>query len=409
MITLRKALSFSCLLLAVACVYGQNESGASRVTPKELSIPASPVFDLMGVTPSQVTRTSDIKDFKVDWSFKSWRLNPNLAIQSQPFWELFYNRTGLEKYQRASGFMRRLASLDLSIGTVQNEESDRRIGAAIKINVLKKGDPLLAKELYAGIPEKYEAEKKELEKQLKELEHQLDTTQNILDKPAIRKSIQLAEEQLFSIGTRRNEEINARAKIFVQENWNASWLDVAFGKVNTYASDSAGSLVKLRLNRNTAWGFWLNGGMGIGKHMLASALIRTSVYEEQVDFLLRDVDTEEETPQQAVADNQLWSLGFNLRYGGSLYSFFAEFFYERKGLKSALEALNESFKVPSNNVEIIESSVQWTTVHPYTINFGGDWRVSRNLILNYGMRCLFDKNWKMQTFTPVVSISCMMR
>jgi phage shock protein A len=399
--------------MAVVTAYaqgdGNTQSNSGRVTPKELSIPASPVFDLMGVTPSQVTRTSDIKDFKVDWSFKSWKLNPNLAIQSQPFWEIFYNRKGLEKYQRASGFMRRLASVDLSIGTVQNEESDRRIGAALKINLFKKGDPLLAKELYIGVAEKYNTEKAELETQLKALQRQLDTTQNILEKPAIRNSITGTEEQLLSINSRRNEEINARAKIFVQENWNASWLDIALGKVNTYASDSAGSLVKLRLNRNTAWGFWLNGGMGIGKHMLASALIRTSVYEEQVDFLLRDVNTDEQTTQQAVADNQLWSLGFNLRYGGSLYSFFTEFFYERKSFKTALKALNESFQVPSDNLEVVESSVQWTTVHPYTINFGGDWRVSRNLILNYGMRCLFDKKWKMQTFTPVVSISCMMR
>jgi hypothetical protein len=397
------------IITAVSGAYGQDEGAAGRVTPKELSIPASPVFDLMGVTPSQVTRTSDIKDFKVDWSFKSWKLSPNLAIQSQPFWEILYNRKSLEKYQQASGFMRRLASVDVSIGTVQNEENDRRIGGAIKINLIKKSDPLLAKELYADIPEKYDAEKKELEGRLKELEQKLDTTQQLLDKPAIRKAIKETEDQLFTIGSRRNEEINARAKIFVLENWNASWLDVAIGKVNTYASDSAGSLTKLRLNRNTAWGFWLNGGIGIGKYMLASALVRTSVYEEQVDFLLRDVVTGEETNEQAVADNELWSLGFNLRYGGALYSFFAEFLYERRGLKTAIEALNEHFKVENDNQEIVGSSVHWTTVHPYTINFGGDWRVSRNLILNYGMRCLFDKRWKMQTFTPVVSISCMMR
>lgn len=397
------------LLLSTVAVHAQESGAEQRVTPKELSIPASPVFDLMGVTPSQVTRTSDIKDFKVDWSFKSWKLSPNLAIQSQPFWELFYNRKKLEKYQRASGFMRRLASVDLSIGTVQNEDNDRRIGGAIKINLVKQADPLLATELYAGVAEKYDAEKKDLEKQLKELEHQLDTTQNILDKPAIRKSIQDTEEQLFSIGNRRNAEINERAKVFVLENWNASWLDVAFGKVNTYATDSAGSLSTLRLNRNTAWGFWLNGGMGIGKRMLASVLVRNSVYEEQVDFLLRDEDSGEESNQRAVADNTLWSVGLNLRYGGSLYSFFAEFFYERKGLKTALETLHESFTPASGKLSIVESSVQWTTVHPYTINFGGDWRVSRNLILNYGMRCLFDKRWKMQTFTPVVSISCMMR
>src|SRR5690348_9930803 len=119
----------------------QDETKAGRVTPKELTIPASPVFDLMGVTSSQINRTSDIKDFKVDWSFKSWKLNPNLAIQSQPFWELFYNRSDLSKYQRASGFMRRMASIDLSIGSVQDENNDRRIGFAAKFNLFKQKDP----------------------------------------------------------------------------------------------------------------------------------------------------------------------------------------------------------------------------------------------------------------------------
>src|SRR6185436_1797843 len=155
---------------------GQNDTRAGRVSPKELSIPASPVFDLMRVTPSQVTRTSDIKDFKVDWSFKSWKLNPNLALQSQPVWELFYNRKDLSKYQHASGFARMLASLDLSFGTVQNEDNDRRIGAALKMSLLRKSDPLLAKGLYEGISEKYKAEKGELEGQLKELRLKLDTT-----------------------------------------------------------------------------------------------------------------------------------------------------------------------------------------------------------------------------------------
>jgi hypothetical protein len=406
---LKRCAALWVLLVMVATVQAQDNDKAGRVTPKELSIPASPVFDLMGVTPSQVTRTSDIKDFKVDWSFKSWKLSPNLAIQSQPFWEIFYNGKSLEKYQQASGFMRKLAAIDVSIGTVQNEEDDRRIGGAVKLNLLKQGDPLLATELYAGLAEKYNAEKEELQTQLRGLKQKLDTTQNIMDKPVLRNQVRETEDQLFSINKRRNEEINARAKIFIQENWNASWLDVAVGKVNTYASDSAGTLTSLRLNRNTAWGFWLNGGMGIGKRMLASALIRTSVYEEQVNFLLRDVQSGEETSQLAVADNQLWSLGFNLRYGGALYTFFTEFLYERRGLKTPLEALNKSFKTESAEQEIVEASVQWTTVHPYSINFGGDWRLGSNVILNYGMRCVFDKNWKMQTFLPIVSIACMMR
>src|SRR5258705_2298846 len=187
------ALGLTTLLMTTA-VAQQDETKAGRVTPKELTIPPSPVFDLMGVTSSQINRTSDIKDFKVDWSFKSWKLNPNLAIQSQPVWEIFYNRKDLSKYQHASGFGRMLASLDLSMGTVQNEDNDRRIGAALKMSLIKKSDPLLAKELYAGIAEKYAEQKKDLEGQLKQLKQQLDTTSNILQRPNIRTQIQSTQD-----------------------------------------------------------------------------------------------------------------------------------------------------------------------------------------------------------------------
>jgi hypothetical protein len=390
-------------------VHSQNDNAAGRVTPKEFSIPASPVFDLMGVTSSQINRTSDIKDFKVDWSFKSWKLNPNLAIQSQPFWELFYNRSDLSKYQRASGFMRKMASIDLSIGSVQDENNDRRIGFAAKFNLFKQKDPLMAKELYAGIREKYQAEKDELQAQIKELQHKLDTATDVLSKPQIRSQLQSSEQQLLTINTRRNEEINGRAKIFVSENWNASSLDLAFGKVYSYQTDSIGSLKSLRLNRNTGWGGWMNGSVGMGKKWLLSGLFRTTWYEEELDFLIRNKTTGEEVSQKAIADNTLYTMGMNLRYGGALYTFFIEFLYEKKGLKTPVEALNETFKVPDNDFEIVGSSVKWDVVHPNTLSFGGDWRISKSVMLNYGMRCIFDSRWKFTTFIPVATIACMMR
>ena len=398
-------LSFSCFVLKAQ----PDETRAGRVSPKELSIPASPVFDLMGVTSSQVTRTSDIKDFKVDWSFKSWKLNPNLAIQSQPIWEMFYNRKTLNKYQNASSFMRRLSSLDISIGSVQNEDNDRRIGFAAKLNLFDQKDPLMAQDIYAGIDEKYKSEGEQLEAQVKELNKKLDTTNNILEKPGLRSQINSVEDQLLSLNTRRRQEINGRAKIFVAENWNASSLDFAFGRIYTYKTDSAGSLTSLRLDRNTAWGAWFNGNVGLGKKFLLSGLFRTSWYQEQLSFLTKNTNTQEETSQTAIADNTLFTMGLNLRYGGSLYTFFAEFLYERKGLKTPMAALNDAFKVPTSNVRVINSSVKWNVVHPNTINFGGDWRISQSLILNYGMRCVFDRNWKFTTFTPVATISCMMR
>jgi len=395
-------------IFLVSAASAQSDPAAGRVTPKELTIPPSPVFDVMGVTPSQINRTSDIKDFKVDWSFKSWKLNPNLAIQSQPVWELLYNRNDLEKYQSASGFMRRLSSLDFSVGTVQDENNDRRIGFALKMNLYKQKDPLLAKELYADISERYKKERSDLEDQLKALHQKLDTTTNILEKPALRTQIITLEEQLNTQHSRRMGEINSRAKIFVEDNWNASSLDVAFGRVYSYKTDSAGSLKTLRLNRNTGYAGWINGSFGIGKKFLLTALVRNSWYEEELEFTIRNTTTGAESQQKAVAENTLLTTGINLRYGGSIYTFFVEFLYEKKALKTALEALNDAFKAPTN-FQVVGSTVKWDVVHPNTLSFGGDWRISRSVILNYGMRCIFSKDWEFKTFTPVATISCMMR
>jgi hypothetical protein len=405
---LLSVLFFFAILILSQISFAQDDPAAGRVSPKELTIPASPVFDLMGVTSSQVNRTADIKDFKVDWSFKSWKLNPNLAIQSQPVWEMFYNKKDLSKYQAASGFMRRLASLDVSIGTVQDENNDRRIGVAGKINLFRQKDPLLAKELYTDISEKYKQEKAELQAQLKDLNTKLDTIQNILDKPGIRSQIRSVEEQLNSQNSRRMGEINSRAKIFVDENWNSSSLDIAVGRVYSYKTDSAGGLNSLRLNRNTGYSGWINGSLGLGKKFLISGLFRSSWYDEELEFLIKNKNTGEEASQKAVAQNTLFTMGMNLRYGGSIYTFFVEMLYEKKGLKTPLEALADAFETPAD-FEVVGSSVKWNVVHPNTLSFGGDWRMGRSVILNYGMRCVFDKNWKFKTFTPVATVSCMMR
>ncbi len=395
-------------IILINSSFAQLAVAPDRVTPKEFSIPATPVFDLMGVTPSQVNRTSDIKDFKVDWSFKSWKLNPNLAIQAQPVWEIFYNKKDLSKYQQASTFARRLASLDISIGTVQDESGDRRIGFAAKFNIIKQKDPLLAKEMYTGISERFAQEKNDLLNQISVLEKKLDTISDILEKPAIRIQIKSLEEQLLTQNSRRRDEINAKAKIFIEENWNASSLDAAVGKVNSYRTDSAGNLFKLRLNRSTGFATWLNGSLGLGKRWLLSGLIRSTWYDEQLNFTLRDINTLEETPQEAIARNKLFAIGLNFRYGNPVYTFFMEFLYEQKSFSTATEALSKVF-TPLPGTEISGGTVKWSVVNPNNITFGGDWRVSRSVILNYGMRCVFDKKWKFTTFTPVATISCMMR
>ena len=385
----------------------QNEIAAGRVSPKELTISPSPIFDLMGATPSQVTRLADIKDFKVDWSLK-YGVNPNLAIQSQPFWEFFYNRKDLSKYQNASRFMRKLASIDLSFGTIQDESSYRRIGGAIKLNVYKEKDPLMTKELYEDIGVKYKNEKEDLLLQLKELKAKLDTTTNILDKPALRIQIKATEDQLNGQNSRRMGEINERAKIFVNEYWNASSIDIAFGRMYTFKSDSTGTFGMKRNNRSTGWGTWINGNLGIGQKFLFTGLFRYFSYDEQLDFAVIDQATGTESPQKTIAKNSLFSTGINFRYGGSIYTFFIEMLYEYKKLSTAEEALNKFYQA-RENVKVIGSSLKWEEVHPNTLTFDGDWRISRSVIINYGMLCVFNSNWKFKQFTPVATISCMMR
>ncbi|HVS96637.1 MAG TPA: hypothetical protein VHE54_09115, partial [Puia sp.] len=159
----------------------------------------------------------------------------------------------------------------------------------------------------------------------------------------------------------------------------------------------------------TGWGVWMNGGIPIGRKLFFSGLVRSTWYQEELNFTVHNAANGTDTIQSAVASNTLYSAGANLRYGGAIFTFFIEFFYEHKGLRTPMEALNEAFKTPGPGVAVVPSSVKWSVVDPNTINFGGDWRIGRNLVLNYGMRCLFDARWKMQTFIPVVALACMMR
>lgn len=408
MTTLFKTIPLLAVLLPALTAKAQETENAGRFSARELTIPAAPIFDVMGVTASQINRTADIKEFKVDWSFKSWKLNPNLAIQSQPVWEILYNRKDISRYQQSSRFMRRLAALDVSAGSVQDENSDRRIGFAIKANLWRQQDPLMAKELYADLADKYNGEKLMLDTTLYQLQLQLDTTTNVMAKPALRSQLVSLEEQLNTLHSRRNREMNERAAVFVKEHWNASSLDVAFGRVYSYQTDSTGSLKSLRLNRSTGYSGWLNGSAGLGKRWLLSGLFRSSWYEEELNFMVKNLATGEEEPRKAVASNTLLSMGANLRYGGALYTFFVEFLYEKKALKTPQKALEEVFTA-ADGFEVTGSTVKWDVVNPNTISFGGDWRIGRSVILNYGMRCVFDNRWKFTAFTPVVTLACLMR
>jgi hypothetical protein len=291
---------------------------------------------------------------------------------------------------------------------VQGENSDRRIGGAVKINLYKQKDPLLIKGVYDEVQKTFDEELLELKGKEKKILHLLDSVTKPADIQAAREELKNNDTQLASFYSRRNTAIQHKAASFIADNWNKAYVDFAYGKIYTYNTDSAGAIRKLQLNRNTGNGAWINFGMGVGKRGLVSGLIRTTFYEEELAFNIKDNNTGDETTQTAIAGNQLFSAGINFRYGGPIYNFFVEFIREGKKLKTPIQALQDVFTTPDGKT-ILVSSVKWEVVQPYTINFGGDWRISRNVILNYGIRCLMNEHFKTISFTPIANISCMMR
>ena len=396
----------------VAIAQEQTESPL-KLTPKELNIGSASIFDLMGVTPSQIARPSDVRDVKVDWSFKNWRLNPNLAIQAQPVWEAFYNRRDLSKFVNAPRFMQRLSTLELSLGTVQSENQDRRIGYAAKLNLYREKDPLLQKDFFKEKLELFSQELNTSLEQIALLKLQLRETKDAAEYLKISNQIIAAENERSQILNRQRDELRAMSEEFMNSYWNGSFLDVGYGKVNSYFTDSAGTLKSIRRNRNTGEAFWVSGGFGLGKKCLITAMVRTLQYDEQINFTLRDTITLEETPKDTVVDNRLLTYGLNIRYGTPYFNLFFEYFTDIRNRDDNLEIIRgdgwRNDQGVSPDVIIVAESVAWNKQPVHSLTLGGDWRFSKNVMLNFGMRMEYDRNWKKQTFTPIVSVSCLMR
>jgi hypothetical protein len=64
--------------------------------------------------------------------------------------------------------------------------------------------------------------------------------------------------------------------------------------------------------------------------------------------------------------------------------------------------------VPAGQV-VIDKSVSWNLQPVHSLTLGGDWRMSRNVMLNFGLRMEFDSKWKKQTFIPISTLVCLMR
>ncbi|MBK8244847.1 MAG: hypothetical protein IPK88_15590 [Saprospiraceae bacterium] len=359
------------------CIIGtaKAQMGTTSDIPiaSEFAIPISPAFDLIGVNNALVARPGNIRDFKVDWSFKSWRLKPNIALQAQPIWEILYNRSSLDKYRKASKLMQMLSTVDVSAGTIEDETLVRRLSWATKITLYRQKDALLNPSLFQKtdslfnerrvlITEKLEVLKNDLKKQ--KVKEKRDSIKALIEEVDF-------ESDLLDIEQKRNNLDIASA--FAKKNWNASFIDVAFGRIYSYTNDT---LSKLNLKGRGIAG-WANFSIGIGPKILLTSLIKAVMISD--DF--------------TGFNTNILSAGINFRYGSPKFNFFAEGVYSK-----------------SNNNSIFDNkTINLSQANALSTSYGGDWRLSRNVMLSYGIRVDYSETIKFQRITPIAGIACMMR
>lgn len=343
----------------------------------EFTIPVSPAFDLLAVNPSQILRPNNIREFKVDWSFRSWRLKPNLAIQAQPIWEIFYNRADLRPYQRSSSFLKTLSTLDFSAGTIEDDAQSRRVALAAKINLYRERDPLSDIEVFTVDTtfNRLQASRMSMLVDLQMKRNRADI--NMRDRLRYEQQMDSIQQEYNNLDKLQKDNIQNLALRYLRSNWNASHVDVAFGQIFSYNNPQLDSLVL----QGQATAFWVSASKGIGRKVLLTGLFKYIMQERRND------------PLAINASGNIVSMGMGVRYGGSKFNFFADLLYSQGNAQFVLN----------------DPGLNLTQLSALSISYGGDWRLSRNVMLSYGVRTDYTKQMQFKNIIPVANLACMMR
>ncbi|HRI27697.1 MAG TPA: hypothetical protein PK239_07495 [Chitinophagales bacterium] len=329
----------------------------------EFGIPVSPAFVMLDATPERIIRPALPRSFKVDWSLRTYSFAPNIALEAQPLWLLLYDKAPLSKYQKANSLLKTLSTISLSAGTTQ-KDSINNLAWGLKMNVYRSRDPLTDKELTDSLnmlisadEQQMTAELKALRKQMEKLRYKTDAI-SVKSKDKLQNAIDSIRFELMQFKTQRSELIRELQKNYIQRHWNTSMIDVAFARSYTFDRDVG--LDSLNLI-GKATGMWINGAVGIGTQWLISGMAQYTLSDATDTYLL----------------------GANLRYGNGRYNFFTEAF------------IQNFTRLPDKN--------------SITFAFGGDFKLSRNVLLNFALRQRFSEKLSFKEIIPIANIICLMR
>jgi hypothetical protein len=200
-------------------------------------------------------------------------------------------------------------------------------------------------------------------------------------------------DELHAERTRISRETKEEYKNMVenaqQYKWNMSMLDIAFGRVMTYDN---GGLDSLRF-QGAGVALWINGCHPLGQNGLMTGLFRYSRHGSRSNY----------------------QLGLSYRYGSPKYNVFVETIYERLG-----NYFDSQSTVPFDEEEIFSAKYEtdigssWLLFNPetpksqYTIAYGGDFKLSRNILLNFSLRTQFSGDFSFTRLLPVANVICLM-
>jgi len=101
----------------------------------QYTIPSSGAFTLLGVNPEQVSTPGFSRDFKIDYFIEDAKLKPNIAIQCQPFWILFYKNKKIADLNKMNLAGSMLANTSFSFGTTQDLLTGNKFAYSLKTTI----------------------------------------------------------------------------------------------------------------------------------------------------------------------------------------------------------------------------------------------------------------------------------
>jgi hypothetical protein len=385
------------IIFNYSSIQAQENSDIKSSVP-DMSIPAAPAYQMLDANASLVGRASVTRDFKVDWSLKSYRLAPNLALELQPVWLAAYSgKNNLTNYRKSSRFLKSLSTLSVSAGTLDGNDTTRNFAYAFKINLYRSRDPLLDDEIYGDYLNNYTNSYNELVLQLENLKKEHTTTTDPNQKDSLTSKIILKESELYLFRKNYREKLKQQQEEYKNKYWNTSYIDIAFGKSYSFNPKFSERIDSLKFV-STGNAVWINASIGVGRKWLFSGLVRSLQKTGTVRNTI--IDSTTLVPITTNLNKNLFDFGsgFNIRYGSIRYSFFIEGFYTITN------------KVGPIFIEQIDSGNDQTfTEEKFTVAYGGDLKLGNNVLLNYGIRTGINKNLKITGIVPIASVTCLMR